>query len=99
MVARVTTLELSADRLDETVQQARSETLPRLQEQRGFKGFTILGDRSSGRVIGISYWESREDMDASEEAGREGREKAAQTGGAQSDPGRDDYEVLLDEMA
>ena len=66
-----------------------------LREQSGFKGFTVLGDRSSGRVVAMSYWNSEGDMQASEEAVRESREGAAQVIGA-SAPQVTHYEVLLD---
>jgi heme-degrading monooxygenase HmoA len=34
----------------------------------GFNGFTLIADRSSGKVIGVSFWESEEAMQASEDA-------------------------------
>ena len=98
MVARTGTLEVSPDRLDDVVAQLRDSQIPRYKDQQGYKGFTVLGDRSSGKVIGISFWETQEDLEASEELGRQARADAAQTGGAQSEPLRETFEVLLDDM-
>ena len=96
MHARVTVLEGSAERLDDVVDQVESEVLPLLRQQSGFKGFTVLGDRSSGRVIATSYWNSEGDMQASEDAVSDSRERAAEAVGATGGPRVERYEVLID---
>ena len=96
MHARVTVIEGSAERLDEVVGQVESDVLPILRQQRGFKGFTVIGDRGSGRILATSYWESEGDMQASEEAVRASRERAAETVGAAGGPRVEHYEVLVD---
>ncbi len=98
MHARTTTLDLDPARIDDTVRQLESEEVPRFKEIDGFKGFTLLGDRGGGKLIGVSFWESEEQMQASEEAVKESRERAAETGGASGGPTVDHYEVLLDVM-
>jgi heme-degrading monooxygenase HmoA len=97
MVARTGTLQVSPDRVDAAVTTVR-ERIPQYREQNGYKGFTVLADRSSGKVIGISYWETQDDLEASDELGRQAREAAAETGQAQSEPARETWEVLLDDM-
>jgi heme-degrading monooxygenase HmoA len=96
MHARVTTLQLQADRLDEAISRLEEEDLPSWRELDGFRGFTLCVDRSSGKVIGTSYWDSEEQMSASEEAIRPSRERAAETGGATSAPDVQTFEVALD---
>jgi heme-degrading monooxygenase HmoA len=96
MHARVTTLQLQPDRLDQAVSQLEEEDLPRWREIDGFRGFTLLADRSSGKVIGTSYWDSEEQMRASEEAIRPSRARAAETGGASAEPQVEPFEVALD---
>ena len=96
MHARMSVFEGSGDRLDQIVRRVESEALPILREQSGFKGFTVLGDRSSGRVVATSYWDSEDDMRASEDAVRESREAAAEAIGASGGPQVTQYEVLLD---
>jgi heme-degrading monooxygenase HmoA len=95
MDARVTTIEGQPDRVDDVIGQVESDVLPTLQQQDGFKGFTLLVDRSSGKVIGLSYWESTDAQQASEQAIRESRERAAETSGA---PGAavEVFEVAVD---
>jgi heme-degrading monooxygenase HmoA len=55
-----------------------------------------MADRSSGRLVAVSYWESESDMQASEDATRESREAAAEVAGASGGPRVERYEVLLD---
>ena len=99
MQARVTTLELDPSRIDQTVAQLEEEDLPQWKEMDGFKGFTLLVDRQSGKLVGTSYWESADAMRASEEKIAQSRERAAETGGASAGPQVERFEVALDTMA
>jgi heme-degrading monooxygenase HmoA len=99
MHARVTTIQMDAGRIDDAVSQLESEELPRWKEMDGFKGFTLLVDRESGKIAGTTYWESKEAMDATEEAISASRERAAETGGASAPPAVERYEVAVDTMA
>ena len=96
MHARMTVIEGSAERMDAVVGQVESDVLPLLRQQRGFKGFTVIGDRASGKVVATSYWDSEGDMQASEDAVRASRERAAETVGASGAPTVEHYEVLID---
>ena len=98
MHARLTTLQGDPERIEGAVQVARDEVLPTLREQDGWKGFTVLVDRSSGRMLGISFWESEDALAASDAAIAASRERAAEVSGAQS-PSVERLEVVLDEMA
>ena len=96
---RVTTLQLDSSRIDDTVRQLEQEEVPRWKEMDGFKGFTLLVDRESGKLVGTTYWESEEKMAATEEAVSQSRERAAETGGASGPPAVERYEVAVDTMA
>jgi heme-degrading monooxygenase HmoA len=78
MHARMTTLEGSHDRMDEGVREVREDVLPQLQQQDGFKGFLALGDRHSGKLVGISFWESEQAMRDAEEVGDRTRSQTAE---------------------
>ena len=98
MHARMTTLEGSPGKMDEGVRDIREDVLPQLQQQDGFKGFLALGDRHSGKLVGITFWESEQAMQASEEVGDRMRSETAEdTGEAIEDVER--YEVGLFEMS
>jgi len=98
MHARTGTLRVSPGRVDEMVGRLEADQIPRYREQPGYKGFTVLADHVSGKVIGISYWESEDDMEASEPLGRAARAQAAETGQASAEPVRETFEVMIDDM-
>ena len=98
MHARTGTLQVSPGRVDDMVRQLEADQIPRYREQPGYKGFTVLADHVGGKVIGISYWESEDDMEASEELGRSTRAQAAETGRASAEPVRETFEVMVDDM-
>jgi len=98
MRARATTLRLDPSRIDDAVRRLEAEDLPSWRRLDGFKGFTLLVDRSSGKVVGTSYWESEEAMQASEDAVAPSRQRAAEAGGASDAPVVERFEVALDTM-
>src|SRR5215204_940725 len=79
--ARVSTLEGPPELMDEGLRQAREVVLPQGRLMDGFKGMIALGDRHSGKTLGITFWESEEAMRASEEAANRLREESAEAGG------------------
>ena len=96
MHARVTTLELDPDRLDEAVAQIEEEHMPAFKSIDGFRGFTLMLDRKSGRVVATSYWATQDHLQASEDAMQPHRDQLAETGNASADPGVERFEVALD---
>jgi heme-degrading monooxygenase HmoA len=84
--------------MDEGLSQVREHVLPLLQQQDGFKGFIALGNRQSGELIGVSFWESEKAMQDSEELGDRTRSDTAEaTSDTIADVER--YEVGLFEMS
>ena len=96
MHARMTTLTVDPDKLDQVVSGLEENEVPAWKELDGFKGFTLLVDRSSGKAVGTTYWESEAAMQASEDAVKESRSRAADTGGASSEPTVERFEVAID---
>ena len=96
MHARVTTMQIDPSRIDDAIRQLEQEEVPRWQELDGFKGATILVDRDSGKLNGTTYWESQEQMQASEDAVSGSRERAAEAGGAAAAPNVERFEVAVD---
>jgi heme-degrading monooxygenase HmoA len=92
--ARVTRIEGSADRLDEMTSQFEERTVPALEGLDGYEGYVLLGDRQSGAAMAVTYWASEDALQASEDAVKEERERAAQTAGATSSPSIERFEVL-----
>ena len=96
MYARVSTLEGPPELMDEGLRQAREVVLPGAKQIEGFKGMIALGDRQSGKTLGITFWESEELMRASEEEEAAARlcEESAEAGG-DTIAGVERYEVGL----
>jgi hypothetical protein len=97
MHARVTTLEGPPDKIDDATRHVREQVLPQSQQLDGFKGFVALGDPHSGKLLGVSLWESEELMRASEEAADRMRGESAQATGARIG-GVERYEVAVFEV-
>src|SRR4028118_1794330 len=96
MYARVSTIEGAPDKVDDVARQTQEQTLPQLQKMEGFKGFVALGDRQSGKMLGVSFWESEEALRGSEEAASSVRRGAA--GAADGIVASvEEYEVLVNE--
>jgi heme-degrading monooxygenase HmoA len=95
--ARISTLEGPPELMDEGLRQAREVVLPGAKQIEGFKGMIALGDRQSGKTLGITFWESEELMRASEEAAARLREESAEAGG-DTIAGVESYEVGLFEV-
>jgi heme-degrading monooxygenase HmoA len=98
MHARVSRLSVSADRIDDLTRGFQDQDLENLKSQSGFRGVTLMADRSSGEVTGITYWESEDDLRSSEEAGSQARSRAAEAGSASDEPSVERLEVVFDEM-
>jgi heme-degrading monooxygenase HmoA len=95
--ARVSIFEGSPDQIDEMLRQAREQVLPSARQMDGFKGLIALGDRQSGKTLGITFWESEEALRASEEAANRMRGETAEASGEEI-AGVERYEVGLFEL-
>jgi heme-degrading monooxygenase HmoA len=96
--ARMSILEGPLDQIDKGLRHVREQVLPLMQQQDGFKGFIALADRQSGKVIGVSLWESEQAMQASEEVGDRTRSESVEaTGGTVA--GVERYEVGIFETS
>jgi heme-degrading monooxygenase HmoA len=95
--ARVSRFEGPPDAVDELLRQTREQVLPQAKQDEGFKGMIALGDRQSGKTLGITFWESEEAMRATEEDANQLREQSAEAVGQQI-AGVERYEVDLFEV-
>jgi heme-degrading monooxygenase HmoA len=95
--ARVSTFEGSPDLIDEMLRQVQKQVVPRAKLIDGFKGIIALGDRQSGKTMGITFWENEEAMRASEDAANRLRSESAEAS-RQAESGVERYEVGLFEV-
>jgi heme-degrading monooxygenase HmoA len=99
MHARSGAFQLSADSVDDALRAFESDYLPRYREQPGYKGFTMLANRETGQVMGISFWETESALHTTDELGADARQDLQARGGGQGAIERIDWEVVLDDMA
>ena len=63
MFARVITAQAGVEGFDGTIRLFEQQ-LPGARQQPGFKGYYLLTDAETGKVVILSLWETREQMDA-----------------------------------
>ena len=98
MHARVTTLDMDPSKVDEVRDRLEGEDVPEFKKLDGFKGMTLLTDRQTGKTIAVTFWESEDALRQSEEAVKDARRRAAESGSA-GEPQVERFEVILDTMA
>jgi heme-degrading monooxygenase HmoA len=98
MHAPVTTLDMDPSKVDEVRDRLEGEDVPEFQKLDGFKGMTLLTDRQTGKTIAVTFWENEDALWQSEEAVKDARRRAAESGAA-GEPQVERFEVILDTMA
>src|SRR5690606_6312866 len=74
--ARSTTIQAQPSAIDDGIAHMRDVVLPELQEIPGCVGLSLMVDRTNGRCIATSSWETEEAMHASAERVGPIRERA-----------------------
>ena len=82
MFIRGTRLTVPVDKVEAAIEHFRDETAPKAKEVNGNRGAVLIIDRSTGDGWGITYWEDRAALDASEEAGSGLRSRVVEQFGA-----------------
>jgi heme-degrading monooxygenase HmoA len=94
MFAQVNSVQTAADKLAGLLKFCQ-ERVPAVRETPGFKGFYLLADRQSGKIVTISLWDSEDDLRQNNQArGAEVRKEASSELGIAPTP-VDIYEVVL----
>ena len=88
MFARVSTFAGSPDQLDESIREGREQIVPAVRQIRGCKGLLYLVDRTTGKAMSVTLWETEEAMRMSEQAADQIRGESVQV---------ERYEVAIDE--
>lgn len=91
MFAHVVTAQAEAEGLETLIRFTR-EQMPAIRQQPGFRGYYLLSDPQSGKLMTISLWETQEHQQALEaQLRRQTAAPAAALTGIQSDG----YEVTM----
>jgi heme-degrading monooxygenase HmoA len=98
MYARVTAFPgLPPERIKATLEEFKERHLPRLEQLPGYRGVWAGADYTGGRAIAVTYWETIEDLHASDPVADEVRAAAVTRAGVDRNrpPVIDRYEVVL----
>jgi hypothetical protein len=66
MFGRVTTLQSDLDRLDERIRVYQEQTETEWCQLEGWQGAILLVDRTTGKSVSITFWDSARTLRASE---------------------------------
>ena len=97
MYARVTTYEGTAEDYDRGIDKMRSDIAPQVHALPGCKGLLSLVDRSTGRSLSITLWETEDALASTRENANRIRSDAASASGS-TVTDVTEYEVGLAEL-
>ncbi len=97
MYARVTTIEGPAEQLDAGLDRLKSEIVP-AAKQLGAQGIISLADRTTGKSLTMTLWQTEEDLNETEIRANELRKQAAEGIGSTTEPHVERYEVVVYEV-
>jgi heme-degrading monooxygenase HmoA len=68
MFARLTIMKIKPGHMKDVVARTHAATLPGISEKKGFHGAILLTERRGGKSIGITLWDTEEDLIDTEES-------------------------------
>ena len=69
MFARLTSVQVKIDKLDETIKIFEDSIISEAKLQKGFQGAYLLTDRNTGKGISCTIWDSEDDAVTNEQSG------------------------------
>jgi hypothetical protein len=94
MYARTTTTMAQPDRIDDGIALVNDELMPTMTDIDGWMGLSLLVDRSSGRCIAATSWETEDAMRASKEQVQPVRQRLIEAIGGDQ-PKIQEWEIAL----
>ena len=97
--ARAVAVQIQPGKTQEAIDLVKGSVIPAVKAQKGFQGFYLMTDASSGKGLAISVWESEADMMAGESSGYY-QEQIAKFGSLfAGPPTTEHYEVSVESSA
>jgi heme-degrading monooxygenase HmoA len=90
---------LPPERIEATIREFQEGQLQALSQQPGYKGVLIGIDRAEGKSIAITFWESAENLRASDRLADQARQQALESVKPSREPIVDRYEVVMQQDA
>jgi len=95
MFARLTTVQMQIDKIDEAIKIFEESVVPAAKSQKGFCGAYLLTDRKTGKAIAIGLWDSEADVLANEQRGYYQEQASKVAPFFTTAPVREGYEVSV----
>ncbi len=95
MFARISVVQGKPEKVDEGIRHYSEVLLPEARKMAGFKGAYLLVDRKSGKNLGITLWDTENNLQASTVAANLLRAQAAKNIAAPKPPVVEIYEVVI----
>lgn len=95
MFARVTIGEVKPEHIEAGIRNFQENVAPRAKKIAGFKGSYLLVDRKNGKMLGISMWDTIENVQASAEVANQLSAGVTQAADATKPPVIEIYEVAV----
>lgn len=95
MFARLTTVNVKQDKIDEAIGIYKKSVIPTARKQKGFVAAYLLEDRKTGNGISLTFWKSEEDALANEQNRYYQEQLIKFVPLLQSPPIREGYEVTV----
>lgn len=97
MHARSAVVEADVEKIDDAVKFWNEEQLPKYREQSGYKGFTLLVNRETGKMLGVSFWDGEDAVRGSDEMAERARSGLAEAAQG-TEQARENWEVAIDDQ-
>ena len=68
MYARISTVEGDPSKIDDAVAVLNEKIIPTLKSVKGFRAVNFMADRSTGKLVGVAFWEDKAALEGSVEA-------------------------------
>lgn len=69
MFARHVTTEVKKDKIEEALKIYEESVIPEGKAQEGYRGIYLLANKETGKIISISFWDSKEHAVENENSG------------------------------
>lgn len=86
---------LPPERMDETIRQFEEGQLPQIEQMDGFKGVVVGVDRTEGKAVAVTFWETPQSLRMSDKLAEEARQAAMASAQPSREPIVDRYEVII----
>jgi len=96
MFARLTIVQVKADKMDEVIKIYGDQVVPAAKSQKGYKGILLLTDRKTGKGISVALWESEQDAIANDKSGYYQQQVARFKDHFTKPPVQENYEVSIE---